>query len=106
MVGSRHSFNELVSTPDTLVSLADLPLDVEIGADRRTAVVPGAATYGVVTAALHAQGVALPALASLPHISVAGACATGTHGSGDGVRGLASSVAAVSSSRPTASWSP
>jgi xylitol oxidase len=95
VVGSRHSFNTLVSTPDTLVSLADLPIDVEVSADRRSANVPAAATYGSVTAALHAQGVALPALASLPHISVAGACATGTHGSGDGLRGLASSVAAV-----------
>ncbi|WP_426562949.1 FAD-binding protein [Angustibacter sp. McL0619] len=95
VVGSRHSFNELVSTPDTLISLAELPFDIEVGADGRTATVPGAATYGAVTAALHAHGLALPALASLPHISVAGACATGTHGSGDGVKGLASAVTAV-----------
>lgn len=35
------------------------------------------------------------ALASLPHISVAGAVATGTHGSGDRVGSLASSVASL-----------
>ena len=40
--------------------------------------------YGELAAALQEQGLALHNLGSLPHISVAGACATGTHGSGSG----------------------
>ncbi len=41
---------------------------------------------------LHEQGWALANLASLPHISVAGAVATGTHGSGDRNGSLAAAV--------------
>ena len=41
------------------------------------------------------KGLALANLASLPHISVAGAVATGTHGSGDGVGTLATAVTAL-----------
>ena len=44
---------------------------------------------------LHEAGLALANLASLPHISVAGAVATATHGSGDANRNLASAVAAL-----------
>jgi xylitol oxidase len=49
--------------------------------------------YGELVGPLHAAGFALPNLGSLPHISVGGACATGTHGSGVqngtlGLRGL------------------
>ena len=60
-------------------------------------------------ATLHARGWALATMASLPHISVAGAVATGTHGSGDGTRSLAAAVAGLElidgrpvSSRPVA----
>ena len=39
-------------------------------------------SYGQLCPRLDEKGLALHNLASLPHISVAGACATGTHGSG------------------------
>ena len=106
LVGSRHSFSTLVSTPDTLLSLADLPVAVEVSADGRTASVPGAATYGAVTAALNEQGVALPALASLPHISVAGAVRH-RHPRLGGRRAAAGGARSPRSSscRRTASWS-
>jgi xylitol oxidase len=48
-----------------------------------------------VAAALHERGLALHNLGSLPHISVAGACATGTHGSGNGNRCLAAVATGV-----------
>jgi xylitol oxidase len=51
--------------------------------------------YGELAEALHAEGVALRNLASLPHISVAGAVATATHGSGDRNGNLATAVAAL-----------
>ena len=55
-----------------------------------------AATYAAVAAALNEHGLALPNMASLPHISVAGAISTGTHGSGDRNQNLAASVSALS----------
>ncbi len=59
------------------------------------AVVPAGMTYGALAQTLHREGFALNAMASLPHISVGGAIATGTHGSGDGVRCLSAAVRAL-----------
>ena len=52
-------------------------------------------TYGQLGPYLDRQGFALHNLASLPHISVAGACSTATHGSGEKSRNLASAVSAL-----------
>jgi xylitol oxidase len=49
----------------------------------------------VLAAELQAKGFALANMASLPHVSVAGGTATGTHGSGDGNGVLATSISAV-----------
>ena len=54
-----------------------------------TVTVPGTTTYAALAEALNRDGLALHNMASLPHISVAGAIATGTHGSGDGKGNLA-----------------
>jgi xylitol oxidase len=94
-LGSRHSFTDLADSPGVLVDVTGLPGSVEIDADRRVARVPAGLRYGDVATTLHQAGWALGALASLPHISVAGAVATGTHGSGDTVGSLASAVAAL-----------
>jgi len=91
-IGSRHAFNELTDTPGDLVSLRGLPRRIELDATAGTVVVDGGATYGDLCAALDDAGFALSNLASLPHISVAGACATGTHGSGLGLGSLATAV--------------
>ena len=91
-LGSRHSFSDIADTTGTLVSLEDLPVEVTIDEEARTASVTGGATYGALASALDARGWALGAMASLPHISVAGAVATGTHGSGDRNRSLAGAV--------------
>ncbi|MGD0555627.1 MAG: FAD-binding protein [Streptosporangiaceae bacterium] len=92
-VGSRHSFSTVADTPGTLISLEDMPPAVEIDSAARQARVAAALRYGELVPALDEAGLAVPNLASLPHISVVGACATGTHGSGDGNQGLAASVA-------------
>ena len=99
-LGSRHSFTGLGDTEGVLVSVADLAPPagagaVEVDAAARTATVPAGASYGVVAAELERQGWALASLASLPHISVGGAVATGTHGSGDRTPSLAAAVAGV-----------
>lgn len=101
-LGSRHSFNDVADTTGEQVSLALMPEDVEIdirsesvGEIDSTVTVSGGATYGALARALQSQGWALHNLASLPHISVAGAVATGTHGSGDRNASLSSAVRAL-----------
>ena len=92
-LGTRHSFTGLADSAGILVSLAGL--DVAPVIEGSTVVVPGGMRYGELAAWLHAQGWALHNLASLPHISVAGAIATGTHGSGDRNGTLSAAVAAL-----------
>ncbi|MFI6233913.1 FAD-binding protein [Micromonospora sp. NPDC050784] len=94
-VGSGHSFNRLGDTDGDLVSLAGLPPVVELDHERGQVTVSGALRYGDVARQLHTQGYALANLASLPHISVAGAVATATHGSGQTHGNLASAVAGL-----------
>jgi alditol oxidase len=94
VLGSRHSFNPIADTPDELVSL-ELFDAVTLDPERRTVTVGGGVRYGQLCRQLHAQGYALHNLASLPHISVAGACATATHGSGNGNGNLATAVRAL-----------
>lgn len=92
-LGTGHSFSRVADTDGDLVSLAALPPRAEWDGTRIT--VAGGLTYADVTRAVHAAGRALPNLGSLPHISVAGACATGTHGSGDALGVLATAVSAL-----------
>lgn len=96
MLGSRHSFNDLADTDGLLVSLEALAGETPVvAADRSTVRVPAGARYGDLVPFLAAEGLALANLASLPHISVAGAVQTGTHGSGDRIGNLATQVAAL-----------
>jgi alditol oxidase len=94
-IGTRHSFTDLADTTGDLVSTAGLPEDVEVDAERRVVRVGAGVRYGALAERLAEQDWALATMASLPHISVAGAVATGTHGSGDRTRSLAGAVAAV-----------
>jgi xylitol oxidase len=94
-LGTRHSFSTVADTTGDLVSVAQLPRRLEIDPERRTATVSAGMRYGEVVPELDAAGLALANLGSLPHISVGGACATGTHGSGAANQVLACSVAAV-----------
>ncbi|WP_440708666.1 FAD-binding protein [Herbiconiux sp. YIM B11900] len=99
VVGSRHSFNDLADTEGVQVSLAEVAVDLErdlvVDAAAGTARVPAWLRYGDIAEPLTERGFALPSLASLPHISVAGAVATGTHGSGDRLGSLATQVVAI-----------
>lgn len=94
-VGSGHSFSPVADTDGDLVSLTALPATIEVDTERRTVRVAGEVRYAALTPRLHAAGLALPNLGSLPHIAVVGACATGTHGAGSGNRTLASEVSAL-----------
>ncbi|WP_239562629.1 FAD-binding protein [Agromyces aurantiacus] len=95
LLGTRHTFNDLADTEGTLIATDALPLEVEADAAAGAVRVSGGIRYGDLAPRLQEQGLALANLASLPHISVAGAVATGTHGSGDRIGSLASAVRAV-----------
>jgi len=94
-LGTRHSFNRIADTDGVQVSVAALPKRVEVDAEARTVTVSAGLRYGELVEELDRAGWALHNLASLPHISVGGAIATGTHGSGDHNGSLASSVAGL-----------
>ncbi|MGH3155978.1 MAG: FAD-binding protein, partial [Streptosporangiaceae bacterium] len=95
VLGTGHSFNEIADTPGHLVSVAGLPPLAEVDTAGGTVTVSAGMRYGELAVALNRLGRALPNLGSLPHISVAGSCATGTHGSGNANGCLATSVSAV-----------
>lgn len=94
-LGTRHCFNDVADTDGLHVSMDRLPGGIEVDAPRRVARVPAGVTYGALGLALEAEGWALHNMASLPHISVAGALQTGTHGSGIASPALAAAVTAV-----------
>lgn len=95
VLGSRHSFNDIADTAGDLVSLRHMPRVFELDEAAGTVTVDGGVTYGALCKPLYRAGFALHNLASLPHISVAGACATATHGSGDRLGNLATAVRAI-----------
>ena len=82
VLGSRHSFNDIAASPDAYVSLQRLSQPVTFDQNRQTVTCSPGITYGALCPLLDAEGLALQNLASLPHVSVIGACATATHGSG------------------------
>ena len=94
-VGSRHSFNAIADTEGDLISLASMPRQVDVDTRRERVTVDGGIRYAELAIHLERNGMALANLASLPHISVAGACATATHGSGIHNGNLATAVTAM-----------
>lgn len=94
-LGTRHSFNGVADTTGDLVDMTALPSTATLDRDRLQVRVSGGTTYGFLAAYLQDHGLALHNLGSLPHISVAGACATATHGSGDRNGNLATAVSAL-----------
>jgi xylitol oxidase len=94
-LGSGHSFNRIADTSGVLVSTTSLPPVVEVVPDRSVVRVAGGIRYGDLAQQLYGAGYALRNLASLPHISVAGSCATATHGSGDANQNLPAAVRAL-----------
>jgi xylitol oxidase len=95
VLGSGHSFNRIADTDGLLLSLAALPAGIDVDTAARTVRVGGGVRYAQLARAVHAHGLALHNMASLPHISVAGCVATGTHGSGTGNGSLAAAVREV-----------
>jgi alditol oxidase len=94
-LGTGHSFNAIADTTGDLVRLSGLPGTVVVDRANRTVTVAAGLRYAQLVERLEEAGLALANLGSLPHLSVAGAIATATHGSGDEVGNLATAVSAL-----------
>jgi xylitol oxidase len=92
VLGTRHSFNGIADSTESLLSLQKLNRVTSLDHTRNKVTVEAGIRYGELCQYLHSNGYALHNLASLPHITVAGACATATHGSGDLNGNLATAV--------------
>jgi xylitol oxidase len=95
VLGTRHCFNHIADSTDEFLSLRPMNKVLELDAKARTVTIPANMSYGQLAPYLHERGFAVHNLASLPHISVAGACATATHGSGEKNGNLSTSVSAL-----------
>ncbi len=94
-LGSRHSFNRIADSKENLVSVSEMNKVVSLDKATNTITVEGGMKYGELAPYLHENGYALHNLASLPHITVAGAIATATHGSGVKSGNLSTAVSGI-----------
>jgi alditol oxidase len=94
-LGSQHAFNKIADSTQNQVSLKEMNKVLSLDKTAHTVTVEAGMKYGELAPYLHQNGYALHNLASLPHISVAGSCATGTHGSGVHNGNLSTGVAAI-----------
>jgi xylitol oxidase len=94
VLGTRHCFNSIADSHHNLLSLKPMQ-EMTLDAASGTVTVGAGVKYGQLGPYLDAKGFALHNLASLPHISVAGACTTATHGSGESNGNLASAVSGL-----------
>jgi xylitol oxidase len=95
VLGTRHCFNDIADSKDGFLSLKPMDKVISVDPAKRTVTVDAGITYGQLCPYLDSQGFALHNLASLPHISVAGACSTATHGSGQKNGNLATAVSGL-----------
>ena len=95
VLGTRHCFSAIADSRHNLLSVKRMSEVVSIDTARRTVTVQPGVRYGELAVYLESRGFALHNLASLPHISIAGACSTATHGSGEKVGNLATAVSAI-----------
>jgi alditol oxidase len=94
VLGTRHCFNNIADSKNYFLSMREM-LNAHVDEGQRTVTLDSGMSYGQLAPQLEAKGYALHNLASLPHISVAGACSTATHGSGDKNGNLATAVTAL-----------
>ena len=93
-LGARHSFNGIADSTEEQISLKHFD-QIELDAKAKTVTVGAGVTYGQLAPYIDSRGFAVHNLASLPHISVVGACATATHGSGSKNGNLSTAVRAM-----------
>lgn len=94
-LGTKHCFNKIADSTENQISTAEFNKLISIDKEKKTVTVGAGIKYGEFCKQLDESGFALHNLASLPHISVAGACATSTHGSGIKNGSLATAVSGI-----------
>jgi alditol oxidase len=94
-LGSQHSFNKIADNTENQVSLKEMNKVISLDKTANTVTIESGMRYGDLAPYLHENGFALHNLASLPHITVAGTCATATHGSGVNNGNLSTGIAAI-----------
>ncbi len=94
-LGSKHCFNNIADSPMNQISTRLLDKIVNLDEENKTLTIEGGLRYGDFSTQLDEKGYALHNLASLPHITVVGACSTATHGSGVNLGNLATPVVAL-----------
>jgi alditol oxidase len=93
-LGARHSFNRIADSKAAQISLEHLNT-MQIDAKAHTVTVGSGVKYGQLAPYIDQHGFAVPNLASLPHVTVVGATATATHGSGIKNGNLSTSVSGL-----------
>jgi len=82
VAGTGHSFMPLCETDGVLVSLTDMEGELEVAPDRRSVWTPAGWSISRLTRALWDQGLSLANQGDIDKQAIAGALATGTHGTG------------------------
>src|SRR5215467_14563667 len=82
VLGTRHCFNTIADSARSFLSVKTMDKVTELDPSARKVTLAAGMTYGQLCPYLDSRSFALHNLASLPHISVAGACSTATNGSG------------------------
>src|SRR5207248_11659843 len=95
VLGTRHCFKNIADSTHYILSMKSIDEVVALDPEAHTVTVNAGITYAQLCPYLHTRGFALHKLASLPHISIAGACSTATHGSGDKNGNLATAVSGL-----------
>ena len=95
VLGTGHSFSPVIGTDGALLDLSALAGVMSVDADRSTVTALPATTVGMFGDPLWDLGFALHNQGDIATQQIAGAVATGTHGSGVGLAGLSGMVRAM-----------
>ncbi|MEV6278558.1 D-arabinono-1,4-lactone oxidase [Nocardia sp. NPDC051832] len=95
VAGAGHSFTDAVLTDGTLLNLSNMNRILEVDSASGLVRVEGGLTLNAASNALHASGLAFPNLGDIDVQTIAGATATGTHGTGAGLQNISAALHSV-----------
>ncbi|MEU8898934.1 D-arabinono-1,4-lactone oxidase [Nocardia sp. NPDC048505] len=92
VAGAGHSFTDTVLTDGTLMNLSHMNRILEVDSATGLVRVEGGITLNAASNALHAAGLAFPNLGDIDVQTIAGATATGTHGTGAALQNISAAL--------------
>ncbi|MFG1791261.1 D-arabinono-1,4-lactone oxidase [Nocardia sp. NPDC049149] len=95
VAGAGHSFTDAVLTDGVLVDLANLNRVLDVDTATGLVRVEAGSTLNAVSNALHGHGLTFPNLGDIDVQTVAGATATGTHGTGATLQNLSAALHSI-----------